>query len=221
MCFPKACLLSKTPLAALHASPHPEETVRAFSTTTTCVSITSASSPVIPMFTASWLMTSNELLSPRFCFQDFLSVCKFFVNSQMGSCQNYWPFLGTLNNRCRIIIGTQKRAIILTTTQMVVSLVFISAHMSRPRAISSCCKQLFQEAQVAEFMTMSLLGGSWVVRSWVTIAITITHLTGLRTPLKKTTHEPPKKKFRCSSGSSSISLFGLAPSCSQQLEVAS
>ena len=26
----------------------------------------------------------------------------------MGSCQNYGPVLGTLNNRCRIIIGTQK-----------------------------------------------------------------------------------------------------------------
>ena len=26
------------------------------------------------------------------------------------------PFLGTLNNRCRIIIGTQKGTIILTTT---------------------------------------------------------------------------------------------------------
>ena len=32
----------------------------------------------------------------------------------MGSCQNYGPFLGTLNSRCRIIIGT----IILTTTHM-------------------------------------------------------------------------------------------------------
>ena len=28
------------------------------------------------------------------------------------------PFLGTLNNRCRIIIGTQKGTIILTTTHM-------------------------------------------------------------------------------------------------------
>ena len=26
----------------------------------------------------------------------------------MGSCQNYGPFLGTLNNRFRIMIGTQK-----------------------------------------------------------------------------------------------------------------
>ena len=35
----------------------------------------------------------------------------------MGSCQNYGPFLGTLNNRCRIIIRTQKGTLILTTTQ--------------------------------------------------------------------------------------------------------
>ena len=36
----------------------------------------------------------------------------------MGGCQNYGPFLGTLNIRCRIIIGIQKGTIILTTTQM-------------------------------------------------------------------------------------------------------
>ena len=38
--------------------------------------------------------------------------------SDMGGCQNYGPFLGTLNIRCRIIIGTQKGAIILTTTHI-------------------------------------------------------------------------------------------------------
>ena len=36
----------------------------------------------------------------------------------MGGCQNYGPFLGTLNNRCRILIGTPKGAIFLTTTHM-------------------------------------------------------------------------------------------------------
>ena len=36
----------------------------------------------------------------------------------MGGCQNYGPFLGTLNNRCRIVIGTQKGTIILTTTHI-------------------------------------------------------------------------------------------------------
>ena len=34
----------------------------------------------------------------------------------MGGCQNYGPFLGTLNIRCRIIIWIQKGTIILTTT---------------------------------------------------------------------------------------------------------
>ena len=37
---------------------------------------------------------------------------------QVSGCQNYGPFLGTLNIRCRIIIGTQKGTIILTTTQV-------------------------------------------------------------------------------------------------------
>ena len=36
----------------------------------------------------------------------------------MGGCQNYGPFLGTLNIRGHIIIGTQKGTIIWTTTQM-------------------------------------------------------------------------------------------------------
>ena len=41
----------------------------------------------------------------------------FFVR-HMGGCQNSGPFLGTLNNRCRIIMGTQKGTIILTTTHI-------------------------------------------------------------------------------------------------------
>ena len=36
----------------------------------------------------------------------------------MGGCQNYGPFLGILNIRCRIIMGIQQGTIILTTTQM-------------------------------------------------------------------------------------------------------
>ena len=39
-------------------------------------------------------------------------------DSQMGGCQSYGPLLGTLNIRGRIMIGTQKGTIILTTTQM-------------------------------------------------------------------------------------------------------
>ena len=37
----------------------------------------------------------------------------------MGGGQNYGPFLCTLNIRCRIIIGSQKGTIILTTTHMI------------------------------------------------------------------------------------------------------
>ena len=36
----------------------------------------------------------------------------------MGGCPNYGPFLGTLNIRGHIIIGTQKGTIILTTTHI-------------------------------------------------------------------------------------------------------
>ena len=36
----------------------------------------------------------------------------------MGGCQNYGPFLGTLNIRCRSILRTQKGTIILTATQV-------------------------------------------------------------------------------------------------------
>ena len=35
----------------------------------------------------------------------------------MGGCQNYGPFLGTLNTRCRII-GIQEGTIFLTTTHI-------------------------------------------------------------------------------------------------------
>ena len=38
----------------------------------------------------------------------------------MGGCQNYDPFLGTLNIRDRIIIGTQKGTRILTTAHILV-----------------------------------------------------------------------------------------------------
>ena len=36
----------------------------------------------------------------------------------MGSCQNYGPFLGTLNIRGRKRIGIQKGTILLTTTHI-------------------------------------------------------------------------------------------------------
>ena len=43
----------------------------------------------------------------------------------MGGCQNYGPFLGTANIRCRIILGIQNGTIInLTSTHMVWGLGF-------------------------------------------------------------------------------------------------
>ena len=41
--------------------------------------------------------------------------------NNVGGCQNYGPFLGTLNIKCRITIGIQKETIILTATHMGVS----------------------------------------------------------------------------------------------------
>ena len=48
--------------------------------------------------------------------------CNGLYMEYMGGCQNYGPFLGTLNIRCRSIIGIQKGAIIFTTTHMSYSL---------------------------------------------------------------------------------------------------
>ena len=41
----------------------------------------------------------------------------------MGGCQNHGPLVGLLNTRCRIVVGTQKGTIVLTTTN-----VFTMAH---------------------------------------------------------------------------------------------
>ena len=52
------------------------------------------------------------------CVCALFSCLSKWVECHMSGCQNYGPSLGTLNNRCRIIMGTQKGAIILTTTHM-------------------------------------------------------------------------------------------------------
>ena len=54
-------------------------------------------------------------ISSRLCC-DVLNLHCLVGSMHMCSCQNYGPFLGSLNNRCRIIIRTQKGTIILTTT---------------------------------------------------------------------------------------------------------
>ena len=40
------------------------------------------------------------------------------IYTYIGCCQNYGPVLGTLNIRCRIIMGTPKGTIILTITHI-------------------------------------------------------------------------------------------------------
>ena len=42
----------------------------------------------------------------------------------MGGCQTYGPLLGTLNIRCRIIIGTQKGTNMVYNPKIVVSIFF-------------------------------------------------------------------------------------------------
>ena len=41
---------------------------------------------------------------------EFGAPCSKSKSYHMGGCQNYGPILGTLNIRCRIIIGIQKKA---------------------------------------------------------------------------------------------------------------
>ena len=52
-----------------------------------------------------------------FC-QDVLAPSSTGRGSYLGGCQNYGPFLGTLNISCRIIIRTQNGTPILTTTHL-------------------------------------------------------------------------------------------------------
>ena len=47
-------------------------------------------------------------------------------NTDMGGCQNYGSFMGTLNIICRIIIGTQKiGTIILTATHIEIRVIIV------------------------------------------------------------------------------------------------
>ena len=50
------------------------------------------------------------------------------IDMDMGGCQNSGPFLGTLNIRCRIMIGIQKGTIILTTAHMYIY-IYISIYV--------------------------------------------------------------------------------------------
>ena len=59
----------------------------------------------------------------QYCHDQPLALNPVYSGPYMGSCQNYGPFLGTLNNRCRTILRTQKGTLILTTTHMYGALV--------------------------------------------------------------------------------------------------
>ena len=50
--------------------------------------------------------------------QTTAGLSSFRFRDDMSGCQKYGSFLGTLNIRCRSIIGIQKGTIILTTTHM-------------------------------------------------------------------------------------------------------
>ena len=58
----------------------------------------------------------------------------------MGGCQNCGPFLGTLNISCRIIIGTQKGTIILTTTHMALNEVIFLAGLNGLATVRQACE---------------------------------------------------------------------------------
>ena len=59
----------------------------------------------------------------------------FGTQPYMGGCQNYGAFLGTLNIRCRIIIGIQNGTVILTTTYMSYSLKTLVSPLTLPAIV--------------------------------------------------------------------------------------
>ena len=67
----------------------------------------------------------------------------------MGGCQNYGPFLGTLNIRCRIIIGIQKGTIILTITQVDHNMIPASALVDIPGRLVEVPKHRHEPVAVA------------------------------------------------------------------------
>ena len=64
----------------------------------------------------------------------------------MGGCQNYGPFWGTLNIRCRIITGSQKGTIILTSTH-----IFVPSLLRCSSVIKSGRDQLIHPWQTESF----------------------------------------------------------------------
>ena len=83
----------------------------------------------------------------------------------MGGCQNYDPFLGTLNIRCRILIGLQNGTIILTTTHMVISRVCFGVSLvnsNRPSLCMSGAQPVNNPPNVGKPTSRSFPVLSWV-----------------------------------------------------------
>ena len=68
----------------------------------------------------------------------------------MGGCQNYDPFLGTLNIRGRVLIGIQKGTVILTTTHMVLLLSFLGVYLCRGLKVYIPITQTSQTPQLLQ-----------------------------------------------------------------------
>ena len=88
----------------------------------------------------------------------------------MGGCQNYGPFLGTLNIRCRIIIRTQKGSPIWTTTHIYIYtyLCIRFAVLLMPASSKSfsaiCGRMLYSDVEVGDFVC-DWAGSCWIGRN--------------------------------------------------------
>ena len=90
-----------------------------------------------------------------------------YSSPYMGGCQNYGPFWGTLNIRCRTILGTQKGTIILTIPHITPTLhstfFSIPPFPASPKSSSFCMKvdltNLFPYPPEEAFMLIEF--GAW------------------------------------------------------------
>ena len=60
----------------------------------------------------------------------------------MGGCQNYGPFLGTLNIKCHIIIGIQEGTIILTSPPIYIYICVYIYIQFLPQANRFSCRRV-------------------------------------------------------------------------------
>ena len=97
---------------------------------------------------------------------------------EVNACQNCGPFSGTLNIRCRIIIGIQKGTIILTTTQVAsASLPGLYSSTSRKKKCIGRCR-----SHVLEYFGQGLGLGSRI----------LTTMTALHPKYMQKVRRPPR-----------------------------